>query len=334
MQTRRYFLNALQCAGALAVGTSCLPEATAQNSSISKLAKLVVGFPPGGATDLLARALAEKMKSHYPSGLVVESKVGAASRLALEHVKASAPDGLTMLFTVDFALTIYPHSFKNLSYDPIEDFSPVAMCAKSALVLCLGPKVPERVKTVTEFLAWCKANPEDAAFASTSAGASPHFAGLMFSKATQTPLLHVPYKGGAPALQDLMGGQIACSFNPVGEVIPQLKSGRLRPLAVTARVRSRFLPQTPSLFELGYKDLVIESWLGVLCPKHTPAHIIEKTSEWINEALSNEAMKEAFDKMGMLQALSTPQQFSQQIKADLEMWRPIIKSSGFTAEES
>lgn len=307
--------------------------AHAQALNPSRVAKFVVGFPAGGATDLLARTLAEKIKSHYPQGLLVENRVGAASRLAVEHVKASAADALTMLFTVDFALTIFPHSFKHLSYDPLEDFTPVAMCSKSALVLSVGPKVPESVKSVADFLLWAQAHPDQAAFASTSAGASPHFAGLMFSKATQTPLLHVPYKGGAPALQDLMGGQIACSFNPLGEVMPQLPSARLRPLAVTSRSRSRFLPQVPSLFELGYKEVVVESWLGVLCPKHTPQVLVQKTSDWINEALAQENMKEALAKLGMQAVQSTPEQFAKAIKSDLEMWEPVIKASGFSAEE-
>ena len=334
MRNRRRFFYALAKAAALVLGVVRTKPLMAQSPAPTKMAKFVVGFPAGGATDLLARALADKLKAHYPTGLVVENRVGAGSRLASQYVKDSAPDAMTMLFTVDFALTIFPHSFKALSYDPIQDFTPVAMCSKSALVLCVGPKVPERVQSVADFLVWCKAHPEEAAFASTSAGASPHFAGLLFSKATHTPLLHVPYKGGAPALQDLMGGQIASSFNPLGEVMPHLKSARLRPLAITAQVRSRFLPQTPTLFELGYKDVVIESWLGVLCPKNTPSALVHKTCAWINEALNNEAMKEALDKMGMAPVQSTPEQFAKAIKADLDMWGPIIKASGFSAEET
>ncbi len=334
MRNRRHFFEAFAQAAALVLGASRSMASLAQGHSATKMAKFVVGFPAGGATDVLARALADKLKLHYPTGLMVETRAGAASRLAAEYVKASAPDALTLLFTVDFALTIFPHSFKALSYDPIQDFTPVVMCSKSALVLCVGPMVPDKVQSLADFLGWCKAHPEQAAYASTSAGASPHFAGLLLSKATQIPLLHVPYKGGAPALQDLMGGQIASSFNPLGEVIPHLKSARLRPLAITAQARSRFLPQTPTLFELGYKDLVIESWLGVLCPKNTPSALVHQTAAWINEALNNEGMKEALDKMGMVPVQSTPEQFAKVIKADLEMWGPVIKASGFTAEET
>ncbi len=302
-------------------------------SQPAKLTRLVVGFPAGGGTDVAARSLADRMQSSYPAGLIVESKPGASGRLAVEYVKNSPPDGTTMLFTTDFVLTIYPHSFRKLNYDPIKDFIPLAVCANTSLAFCIGPAVPESVKTLADFIAWCKANPKQAAYASTSAGATPHFVGLMFSRAAGIPLLHVPYKGGAPALQDLMGGQIASSFNPVGEIIPQLKSGKIRVLATTGRQRSRFMPDVPTMVESGFKDVVAEVWVGVLMPANTPQAIVSRASSAINEALRSPELRETYSKFGMEPLVSTPESFAALIKSDLAQWGPVIKASGFTAEE-
>lgn len=302
-------------------------------SQQEKLTRLIVGFPPGGGTDVAARSLADKLRGSYPGGIIVENRPGAAARLAVEYVKNSPPDGTTMLFSTDFTMTIYPHSFRKLNYDPIKDFLPVAVCAKTSLAFIVGPTVPETVKTPADFVAWCKANPKQAAYASTSAGATPHFAGLMFSKAAGIPILHVPYKGGAPALQDLMGGQIASSFNPVGEVLPQLKSGRLRVLATTGAQRNKFMPDVPTMVESGFKDVVAEVWLGVLMPANTPPAIVAKAATAINDALKTQELKDTYAKFGMEAMQGTPQGFADLIKSDLAAWGPVIKASGFTAEE-
>ncbi|MES2399369.1 MAG: Bug family tripartite tricarboxylate transporter substrate binding protein [Pseudomonadota bacterium] len=302
-------------------------------SQQEKLTRLIVGFPPGGGTDVAARSLADKLRGSYPGGIIVENRPGAAARLAVEYVKGSPPDGTTMLFTPDFAMTIYPHSFRKLNYDPVKDFIPVAVCAKTSLAFIVGPTVPESVKTPADFVTWCKANPKQAAYASTSAGATPHFAGLMFSKAAGIPILHVPYKGGAPALQDLMGGQIASSFNPVGEVLPQLKSGRLRVLATTGAQRNKFMPDVPTMVESGFKDVVAEVWLGVLMPANTPPAVVVKAAAAINDALKTQELKDTYAKFGMEAMQGTPQAFAELIKSDLAAWGPVIKASGFTAEE-
>lgn len=320
---------------ATAAGIS-LPALLASHGVLAqapKLSKLVVGFPAGGGTDVAARALADKMRDAYPGGLIVESRPGAAGKLAVEYVKSSPPDGATMLFTTDFVMTIYPHSFKKLNYDPLKDFAPVAACGRTALALSIGPSVPESVKTLADFVAWCKANPTKAAYASTSAGASPHFAGLMFSKAAGLEMLHVPYKGGAPALQDLMGGQIASGFNPIGEIIPQLKSGRIRVLATTGAQRSKMLPDVPTMAESGYKDVVVGVWLGVVMPAGTPPAVVNKAAATIDAALKTPELQETFGKFGMETLQGTPESFAALIRTDIAMWGPVVKASGFTAED-
>ena len=298
-----------------------------------KLTRVIVGFPPGGGTDVGARSLVDRLQPAYPGGIIVENKPGAAGRLGIEYVKSAPPDGSVMLFTTDFPITIYPHSYRKLAYDSVKDLVPVAVAAKTSLAFTVGPGVPDSVKTVADFVAWAKANPKQAAFASSSAGATPHFAGVMFSRAAGLDLLHVPYKGGAPALQDLMGGQIASSFPGVGEVLPQLPTGKLRVLATTGAQRSKFMPNIPTMVESGYKDVVAEVWLGVFMPAHTPPAVVARAAAAINEALRLPELRETFSRFGMEPMQGSPESFAALVKSDLAAWGPIIKASGFTAED-
>src|SRR5499425_1200150 len=180
MLTRRHLL-AGSTAGLLSSGASFVPRAFAQ--ATKKPAHVIVGFPAGGGTDVIARILADRLRGTYASAVLVENRPGAAARIAVEYVKNAEPDGSVMLFTPDFPITVYPHSFRSLNYDPINDFTPVAPAAKSMLTYNIGPAVPESVKTLAEFVEWCKANPSKAAYATTSAGGTPHFVGMMLASA-------------------------------------------------------------------------------------------------------------------------------------------------------
>jgi tripartite-type tricarboxylate transporter receptor subunit TctC len=249
------------------------------------------------------------------------------------QVKTGPNDGSTLLFTPDFVLTIYPHSFAKLSYDPLRDLTPVAMCAKTSYAISVGTRVPANVRTINDVLAWCKANPKEAAFASTSAGSATHFAGVMLAHASGVEILHVPYKGGALALQDLIGGQIPISINPIGEILPQLKSGKVRVLATTGGSRNRFLPDVPTLVESGIQSAVVEAWMAVLMPAQTPVEIVAKTSVAINTALQDKDVQEGFAKLAMETVQSTPRQLASAMRMDIERWRPVVKASGFIANE-
>lgn len=323
---RRAIINSI---GLLACETS-FSSVFAQNV---KLTRMIIGFPPGGGVDSALRPLVQGMNDSYPGGLIIEAKPGAASRLAVEYVKNSPHDGATILFTPDFSLTLAPYSFKKINYDPIADFSPVSIVNSSPLVFCVGPSVPESVKTPGEFIAWCKLNPGLAAYASSGAGAAPHFTGVMFAKAANYPLLHVPYKGNAPALVDVMGGQVASIFSSLGETLPRLSTSRLRAIATTGLKRSRFLPDVPTMVELGYSDLVCEPWLGLFMPANTPRSIVLKTSALVNEALKLPSLRESFAKQGSDPILSTPENTSALLKSDLIRWGNIVKDSGFIPEE-
>jgi tripartite-type tricarboxylate transporter receptor subunit TctC len=328
MITRRRFLASSAFAGLPYVLSS---SSLAQSSY--RGVRIVVGFPPGGGTDVAARLLANKLRSQYADGLLVDNRPGASGRIAVDQVKTGPNDGSTLLFTPDFVLTIYPHSFAKLSYDPLRDLTPVAMCAKTSYAISVGTRVPANVRTINDVLAWCKANPKEAAFASTSAGSATHFAGVMLAHASGVEILHVPYKGGALALQDLIGGQIPISINPIGEILPQLKSGKVRVLATTGGSRNRFLPDVPTLVESGIQSAVVEAWMAVLMPAQTPVEIVAKTSVAINTALQDKDVQEGFAKLAMETVQSTPRQLASAMRMDIERWRPVVKASGFIANE-
>ncbi len=324
---RRNFLAT--AATGLALASPTLRQALAQG----KTARLVVPFPAGGGTDAAARVTAERIRSEYPAGLLVENRSGASGRVGVEFVKGSEADGLTMLFVPDFVMTIFPHSFRRLAYQPLQDFSPVALCAKTGYTLAAGPGLPAQVTTVPQFVAWCKANPRQASFASTSPGSVSHFTGLMLARAIGVDLLHVPYKGGAPALQDLMAGQIPVSISPVGEVLPHLKGDKVRVLATSGAQRSRFIPDAPTFAESGLKDVTAESWIGVFMPARTPPDAVAKASAALNAALQRQDVRESYAAIGMDTVTSTPAGFAATVRDDIERWGPIVRASGFTAEE-
>ena len=327
MTTRRTFLYGA-AAGLVA---SRLPFSSASAQSISQTAKVVVPFPAGGSTDALARIMADKLKGGYAPATIVENRVGAAGRLAVEYVKNAEADGSVMLFTPDFLMTVYPHSFRSLNYDPVRDFTPVATVAKSALCINVGPAVPADVKTLGDFVQWCKANPKTATYATTAAGGTPHFAGLMLSQASKVEMTPVHYKGGAPALQDLIGGHVSSSVNPVSEALPFAKTGKIRTLAVTSDKRSAFLPDVPTMKESGY-DVVIEAWLGTLVPSKTPADVVSKLNLAIKNAFAAPDVVQKLEAIGNEPDYKTPAEFAAIMKADIARWAPVVKASGFVAD--
>ena len=329
MLTRRHVLAA-STAALLSPGTGFIPYAFAQ--TIKKPAHVIVGFPAGGGTDVIARILADRLRGPYASTVLVENKPGAAARIAVEYVKNAEPDGSVMLFTPDFPITVYPHSFRALSYDPLRDLIAVAPTTKSALTYNIGPMVPASVKTLADFVAWCKANPDKAIYATTSAGGTPHFVGVMLANAAGVKMTPVHYRGGAPALQDVIGGHVPAGVNPVSESLPFSRSGAVRVLAVTGSQRSPFLPDVPTMRESGY-DVVIDSWLGVFVPAKTPADVVTALSGALHDAVKSKEMVDSLAKVGNEPTFQTTAEFAATVQADLERWGPIVKESGFVAED-
>ena len=300
---------------------------------VAKQVRVIVPFPAGGGTDVLARIVAEKLRGSYAPAVIVENRVGASGRTGVEAVKNAEPDGTTLLFTPDFLMTVYPHSFRKLGYDPIADFAPVAIVARSQLALAAGAAVPASVRTARDYVEWAKADRKNSFFATTSAGGTPHFVGVMLARAAGVELSPVHYKGGAPALQDLLGGQIPVSINPVGELLPYVKSGKIRVLATTGPQRSSFLPEVPTMVEAGYPDVVVQAWLGFLAPGRTPPDTVARLASAIEAAARAPDVTQNMEKFGMQSAPSGPAAFVSTLKADLQRWGPIVKASGFTAED-
>jgi tripartite-type tricarboxylate transporter receptor subunit TctC len=329
MPTRRHLLAA-SAAGLLVSAAGFVPRASAQ--AVKRPVHIIVGFPAGGGTDVIARILADRLRGPYAATVLVENKPGAAARLAVEYVKNADPDGSVMLFTPDFPITVYPHSFRSLNYDPLRDFTAVSPAARSMLTYNIGPAVPDSVKTLSDFVAWCKANPGKASYGTTAAGGTPHFVGVMLANEAGVPMTPVHYRGGAPALQDLLGGHVAASVNPISEILPSAKAGTLRVLAVSGARRSSFLPEVPTMTEAGY-NVVVESWLGVFVPAKTPADTVAALSAAIADAVKSPQMAESLAKIGNLPAFQTPAEFAAVVKADVARWAPIVKASGFVAED-
>jgi tripartite-type tricarboxylate transporter receptor subunit TctC len=238
-----------------------------------------------------------------------------------------------MLLTPGSTHTVYPYVYRKLAYDAMRDFVPVAMACSFDFVLAVGPRVPADVRSVTDFVRWCRANPQDAAYASAAMGSLVHFVGAMFAREAGIQLLHVPYKGGAPAMQDLMGGQIASSFLVMGEALPHVRTGRLRLLAASGARRSTLLPDLPTFRESGVA-LDLQGWFGFFVPARTPAGRVEQLAAAIAEAQASQEVKEGFSKIGYeLPSGQTPAAFAARVRADDERWHAIVKASGFTPED-
>jgi tripartite-type tricarboxylate transporter receptor subunit TctC len=324
MLNRRHLLAA-SATGLLA---GFAPRALAQ--AVKKPVHVIVGFPAGGGTDVTARVLSEALRGAYASTVLVENKPGASARIAVEYVKNAEPDGSVMLFTPDFPMTLYPHSFKSLSYDPLKDFTPVSPATTSMLSYNVGPAVPMSVKSLGDYVQWCKANPDKASYGTTSAGATPHFAGVMLANEAKVMMNPVHYRGGAPALQDVVGGHIPASVNPTSESMPLHQAGTIRILAVTGAKRSQFLPDVPTMAEQGY-NVVVESWLGVFLPAKASDDVVRALSTAMRAASESATMKDSLAKFASQATFQTPAQFVETIKEDLKRWGPVVKASGFVA---
>jgi tripartite-type tricarboxylate transporter receptor subunit TctC len=294
---------------------------------------IISGFPAGGMGDFVARPLAEKLRGKYAANLLMESKVGAGGRIAVEHVKRSAPDGLTILQIPSSPMVLYPNIYKKLNYDPLADFIPVTSTVSYAFSFTAGPGLPAEVKTVEEYLKWAKANPKQASYGVPAAGSALHFAGMMLARASGVELTSVPYRGGAPLLQDVLGGQIPVSFNVMGEVLPHVKSGKLRSLAMTTPQRSSFLPDVPTMVEQGFKDITMLEALGWYLPAKTPMDTVRRLNALVREALQASDFIEGLAKNGLQPLHQSPEEFARLLKEDTEKWATIAEATGFTAED-
>ena len=330
MNNRRQFIQA--SAATAVLGGFALPS-FAQALPIEQV-KIINGFPVGGSADTTSRRVGEKLgpSAYTKNAAVVENKTGAAARIAIDAVKAAAPDGATLLLTPYSMMAIYPHIYKQLSYDPFTDLLPVCMASSLVHGLAVGPMVPATVKTVKDYLAWAKANPKDASYGSPAAGSTPHFLGALLGLNNGVDLKHIPYRGSTPGVVDLIGGQLASMFTPHGDFLANHKAGKLRILATSGKQRSAFVPEVPTFIESGFPDLMVEEWFGFYVPAKTPTSIIAAANTAINAALKEKSVIDSLAIQGMLPVGGTAAQMAADQKVQFDYWGPIVKKIGFTAE--
>lgn len=326
--TRRELLQGTASLGALAAfgGAASVFAQTPLSS------KIWVGFAAGGGADLIARLLAEKMREHLPPGsnVIVENRAGAAGKLAVDALRASPADGTAMLLAPLVTPVLSQLTFKNPGYNPATDMTPIGMVGHFQFALAVPANHP--AKTITEFVSWLKANKEKANFGSPSPGSLPHFFGILLGRAVGVEMTHVAYKGGAPMLNDLMGGQIACGIDTHIELIELHKAGKIRILASFAEKRTRQLPDVPTMLESGYKEAVGSGWYSLWAPAKTPTATVALLNRALNAALANSEAREKLDRTGTDIATSTPEGLEKFRLAEIEKWRPVIAASGFKAD--
>ncbi len=325
---RRHFIGASGAALFASIGS----KAGAQSSTLD-VVRIVTGFPPGGTSDTLCRRVAERLRgTAYTKVALVENKAGAGGQIAVQAMKGAPTDGSVLLETPASMLMIYPHIYKKLAYDPFADVTAVMLACTFEFAFAVGPAVPDTVKTVPDFLAWCKANPASANFGSPAAGSVPHFIGVLLGQSAGIELKHVAYRGTQPAIQDLVGGQIQAVSGPIGEFLQHAAAGKIRMLGVSGTERSRFAPDIPTYLEQGLKDIAFSEWFGFFAPHGTSAPTIVRANEVLRAALAQKDVVDGLAVMGLEATSSTPEELALRLKADHDKWGPIVKKIGFTAD--
>ena len=324
----RSTLRRLGIAALLAAPTAIATDALAQRYPARPI-RFVVGFAPGGGNDILARAVGQKLSEALATTVVIDNRPGAGGNLGAEMVARAQPDGHTILM-MSSSHPIQGLLKRALPYDPIADFTPVALLASYAYLLVTHPGVEAR--NVTELVALAKARPGQINFVSSGNGSGSHLAGELFRIATGAQLTHVPYKGTAQALTDLLGGRVQLMFSPMPAVLAQVKTGRLRVLAVTSARRSRLLPEAPTVAESGYASFQVSPWYGVLAPTRLPAAIATTLHRAISNALQSAEVTERLAAEGAQAAPVTREQFAQLIAAEYNKWNKVIRQTGIRAD--
>ena len=297
----------------------------------SKPVRLVVPYPPGGITDILARTIAQRVSTAWgDQTMIVDNRAGASGNIGVAHVAKSAPDGYTIVFGNASTHAINGALFKNLQFDPIKDFEPVTNVASVSNVLLVGPEFPG--KNVADLIALAKAQPGKLTFASNSVGSSNHLSGELLKSMAKIDMLHVPYKGATAAQTDLIGGRITMMFDNMTTAVPQIRSGKLRALAVTGERRNSALPDVPTMVESGLAGFVVTPWWGVFAPAGTPRPVIEKLHRDITGVLNLKEVRDFFASQGTDVIANTPEEFGRYVKGEATRWGEVVRASGATAE--
>ena len=309
--------------------------AAAPNSSFaerwpSRFVRLVVPFPPGGGTDAIARVVATKLSDIWGQQVVVENRGGGATNIGTETVARTDPDGYTILLQ-SMPLAVNRFLFPSLNYDAITDLAPVSLLCQYANIMAVPLTSPAH--SVADFIAYAKAHPGKVTFASSGHGTSVHLSGELFKRMAGIEMLHVPYRGAGPALNDLLPGRVDVMFNNIGAVLPLIQGGKLRGLAVTTAKRTPAVLHMPTIAEAGVPGFDVSSWYALFAPARTPPEIIRKMHEDTVAALSDPTTKERLEQLGVVVVGSTPEELAAFLKAEMDKWAPVIKEAGITIRE-
>jgi tripartite-type tricarboxylate transporter receptor subunit TctC len=316
----------LFAAAALALSGS----AFAQGAYPSRPIAMVVGFQPGGGTDTVARILAKTVGDSLKQQVVVENKAGAGGNIATDYVAKAAPDGYTLLLGNVGSLTVAPHIVAKLPYDPLRDFAPITMAVVFANVLVVQPDLP--AKTLAEFVKLAREKPGTITYASSGIGGAGHLAGELLKVVAKIDIVHVPYKGGGPAMQGMLGGQVQAFFATPVSVGGHLKSGRVRALATTGPKRADLLPDVPTVAESGYPGYEAMNWYAYVAPAKTPKPVIDRLNREIVKALAAPEVVELLKKQGLEPSSSTPEELARYIKSEYDTWGRVVKEAGIKAQ--
>ena len=324
MILRRTVLCALACAAALLAAA----DAGAQKYP-SKPIRMIVPFPPGGPIDVMGRLVGDRLSQGLGQTVVIENRPGAGAVIGSKAVASAEPDGYTLLFGSSGSLAVTPALYKNAGYDPVKSFAPVAAVSVGPLVLAVNPSVP--AKTVAELVKHARANAGKLNYGS-GLGTPPHIAWGLFKLQTKTDVLYVPYKGAAPAITDLLAGQLHFIIDAPGVLLPHIQQGKLRALAVTSPQRSADLPGVPTMAEAGYPEFVMTFWTGVVAPAGTPAAVVERLNKTINAGLNSAEMKKSLARFRVAPKPGTPKDFGAFVASEAKKWAGVISSAGIKVQ--
>jgi tripartite-type tricarboxylate transporter receptor subunit TctC len=312
----------------LGLTSAILQTSLVRAQPAQRTTRILVGFTAGGVLDTIARALTDQIKDYAPIA-IVENRPGAGGRLALETLKAAPADGTTIALTPGEQLTLFPHIYKTLNYDPLRDFAPVSTVCTVQFLLTIGPAVPASVDSLDAFIAWCRAHPGQASYATPGAGTRHHFFGQQLARSARFELVHVPYRGAASAIQDVLAGQVAALITVTSNALPHIRAGKLRGLVTTAPQRSAALPDVRTVKEAGYPSLESVEVFGLLMPRGTPRPIVDALNKTVRQAISTDQFKALGEKLSIEIGASTPEHLSQLIESDYARWPAVVKSARF-----
>jgi len=317
----------MRIARTLIAGLSLLlsPALAAAQDFPTKPIKMIVPFPPGGPNDIIARVVGQRMTELTKQPIIIENRSGQAGVLGTDAVAKAAPDGYTIGIVSASALVINPF-MERVPYDVVKDIAPVTLTVTVPEMLVVASNVP--AGNMAELIALAKAQPGKLNFASAGIGGLPHLAGELFKLTAKIDIVHVPYRGAAPAINDLLGQQVEMTFLDLPVILPQIKAGTLRPIALGARTRSPLAPDVPTTAEVGMPDLLIENWYGMIAPARTPEKIVATLNRLANEAMADPGVKEKLADQGLIVAGDTPEQFRSFIEAETRKWADVIKNAG------